>query len=286
MARREALVSLRALGHHGCMKNFRGKRVLITGAASGIGSLLAGGFAARGSHVFVTDRNLVGAESVAAELTARGQEASAHELDVTDVAQVSALARELGSLDVLVNNAGVVFGGAFAEVSLQSHLTTLRVNIEGVVVLTHTLLPLLLKAREPHIVNIASASGFIGLPYGSTYAASKWAVIGFSESLRLELIELHAEHVAVTTVCPGYIGTGMFSGVKSPIVMPMLTPESITDKILHGVENNAAFVKEPFIVKALDLLKAVAPVKVFDRATQLLGVTASMQPWKGHDRQS
>lgn len=266
------------------MKNFQDKRVLITGAASGIGKLLSEAFAARGAEVIVTDRDAQGAETLAKELTSRGQRARAFALDVTNIEQIQALARELGSLDGLINNAGVVFGGTFEDVPLERHLTTYRINIEGIVALTHAFLPLLLRSSEGHVVNIASASGYIGLPYGATYASSKWAVIGFSESLRLELMERGIKNVALTTVCPGYINTGMFAGVKSPFVMPVLTPDGIVEKIMQGVERNAAFVKEPFVIKTLDLLKGVSPRVVFEQAARFLGVSTSMQPWTGRTK--
>ncbi|MET0386229.1 MAG: SDR family NAD(P)-dependent oxidoreductase [Polyangiales bacterium] len=263
------------------MKQFRGKRVLVTGAASGIGRLLAEAFATRGSEVVVVDRDAAGADATARAIKERGQKALSRALDVTKLDEIAALERDLGAIDGLVNNAGVVFGGLFEQVPIEQHLNTYRVNVEGVVAMTHAFLPHLLRSDDGHIVNIASASGFIGLPYGSTYASSKWAVIGFSESLRVELSERGISNLPVTTVCPGYISTGMFAGVKTPGVMPMLTPERITAKIMEGVERNAAFVKEPFVVKTIDALKVIAPRVVFDQAAKLLGVTSSMQPWKG-----
>ena len=91
--------------------------------------------------------------------------------------------RDGGPIDVLVNNAGLVFGGAFLDVPLERHLTTYRVNTLGLVAMTHAFLPDLMAGRDGHVVNVASASGFIGLPFGATYASSKWAVLGFSELL-------------------------------------------------------------------------------------------------------
>jgi short-subunit dehydrogenase len=263
------------------MKTFRDKRVLITGAATGIGRLMSEAMAARGAEVFVTDVDAARAEDVAMKLRAEGKRASAHALDVTRIDQIQALEREIGRIDALVNNAGVVFGGTFREVPLDRHLMTMRVNIDGLIALTHTFLPHLLRSSDGHIVNIASASGYIGLPYGATYAASKWAVIGFSESLRLELRAQRVTNLAVTTVCPGYIGTGMFAGASAPFIMPLLAPERICAKIVEGVERNAAFVREPGIVKVLELLRGVTPRVLFDNAADILGISASMKAWKG-----
>jgi all-trans-retinol dehydrogenase (NAD+) len=267
------------------MKVFRGKTALITGAAGGIGRLMALAFAERGCDVVVADLRLDAAQAVADEVRTRGRRAFARALDVSDPEAVRALKRfveaEVGSIDVLVNNAGIVFGGPFEQVPLERHLHTYRVNVEGPVALTHAFFTDLLRSQDAHIVNIASASGFIGLPYGATYASSKWAVIGFSESIRLELAQRNARNVAVTTVCPGYIATGMFNGVRAPRLLPVLTPEGIVEKIMQGVESGAEFVKEPFAVKTLDFMRGVLPRKVFELGAQIMGVSSSMMSWQG-----
>ena len=130
-------------------------------------------------------------------------------------------------MDVLVNNAGIVHGGPFLDVPVERHLATYRVNVLGLVAVTHAFLPDLIASADSHLVNIASASGYIGLPHGSTYASSKWAVIGFSESLLLEL-ELHGHrHVHVTTVCPSYVTTGLFDGARAARTTSLLSPERL-----------------------------------------------------------
>ena len=106
-------------------------------------------------------------------------------------------------------------------------------------------------------------------------------MIGFSESLRLELIERDIKNMHVTTVCPSYINTGMFSGVKAPLFIPWLRPEFIVEKIIQGIEKNYPFVKEPFMVKWLDLFKGILPLKIFTIVNKFLGVSTSMANWKG-----
>ena len=108
-----------------------------------------------------------------------------------------------GPIEVLVNNAGTVFGGYFLDVPLDRHLTTLAVNLLGVVIVTHAFLPDLIDRPDAHLVNIASVAALRRRVRGSTYASSKWGVIGFSESIELELREQGNAHVHVTTVCPG-----------------------------------------------------------------------------------
>jgi all-trans-retinol dehydrogenase (NAD+) len=274
------------LAESSSMKTFRGKTALISGAAGGMGRLLALALAERGANVVVVDLRLDSVRAVAQEVAARGRRGFAHALDISDPEAVLALKRsvemEVGPVDILVNNAGVVHGGRFDEVPVERHLRTYRVNVEGLVLLTHAFFPHLLRSKEAHLVNVASASGFIGLPNGSTYASSKWAVIGFSESIRLELKQRGARHVGVTTVCPSYVSTGMFDGVRAPLLVPVLRPERVVAKIMRSIERGDTFVREPFAVKTLEFLRGVLPRNVFDFGTELLGVSSSMTSWKGH----
>jgi short-subunit dehydrogenase len=200
------------------MHTLDGKRVLITGAAAGIGRSMARRFAGQGAHLLLTDIDEAHLTEVGDELLAAGYQARAYPLDVSDCDQVRALVDVVhadgGQIDVLVNNAGVVFGGAFLDVPIEAHLTTLRVNALGPVMLTHAFLPDLISRQDSHLVNVASAAGYLPVPLITTYAASKWATLGFSESIQAELVALGHRHVHVTTVCPGYVSTGMFDGPR------------------------------------------------------------------------
>jgi all-trans-retinol dehydrogenase (NAD+) len=267
------------------VKTLRGKRVLITGGASGIGSALARRFAAEGTDLLLVDINAALLDAEVARLAASGASVRGHRLDVTDTEGIAHLREEVlrlgGPVDVLVNNAGLVFGGPFLDVPLDKHLLTFRVNTIGLVAMTHAFLPDLLRRPDAHVVNLASASGLIGLPYGSTYAASKWAVIGFSESLRLELEMLGHRHVAVTTVCPSYVATGLFEGVRAPRTTRLLTPDRLADLVVRSVLANRALVLTPWLVKVTPLLKGVLPARLFYSVAGLLGVNTSMTHWKG-----
>lgn len=269
------------------MKTFLNKNILITGAASGIGKLMAQTLAKRGAQIIVVDLNLAEAELVAQEIKKQGGKALALYANLGEVSTLSKCKSDLSALgiriDILINNAGIVFGGEFEKLSLEKHLLTFNVNVNGLVAMTHLFFDDLKKSSEAHIVNLASASGFIGLPYGSSYASSKWAVVGFSESLRLEVIERNLPNISVTTVCPSYISTGMFTGVKAPMLLPWLKPEVIVAKIIEGIEKKKPFVKEPFVVKYVDLLKGVLPLGIFTCANKLLGVSTSMTHWKGRN---
>jgi short-subunit dehydrogenase len=268
------------------MRTLSNRRVLITGAGRGIGRALALRFAREGADVVVTDIDLPAARTVAAEIEAAGGTAAAHPLDVTDADAVATLRDAIRSercpVHVLVNNAGTVHGGPFVEVPLERHLTTFRINVDGVVTVTRAFLADLIASDDGHLVNIASASGLIGLPFGSTYAASKWAVIGFSDSIRLELGLLGHRHVGVTAVCPSYVDTGLFEGARPPRTTRMLTPERLAGLTVRAVLHNRPYVRTPWLVKITPLLKGVLPTAWFDALGGAFGANRSMSGWTGH----
>lgn len=272
------------------MRVLRDKRVLITGGAAGIGRSLAEHFAARGARVVLLDINAHALETAVGALKRDGAQASGYQLDVTDrdairLVRARVLEQE-GPIDILINNAGIVFGGPFLEVPFEKHLRTFQINTLGLVAVTHAFLPDLVDRPEAHLVNMASASGLIGLPFGSTYAASKWAVIGFSESIRLEMSMLGHHHVSVTTVCPSYVSTGLFDGAQAPRTTSLLTPDELAGMVIRSVERNRNFVLTPWLVKVTPVLKGVLPTRVFDIVAWQFGATSSMSHWKGRSEEA
>ncbi|MBX3414520.1 MAG: SDR family NAD(P)-dependent oxidoreductase [Pirellulales bacterium] len=270
------------------MQSLRDKRVLITGAAGGIGSAIAKCLARAGASLLLADLQEERLAALADEIRTAGADCRTFALDVTRHESIVALRERVlaegGPIDVLVNNAGVVFGGAFQDVPLDRHLLTYQVNTLGVVAVAHVFLPDLISRSESHLVNIASASGFIGLPFGATYASSKWAVIGFSDSLRLELAELGHRQVGVTAVCPSYVDTGMFAGVKPPRTTKMLRPERLAALIEAAVRHRRAYVVAPRVAYLSPALKGLLPTGLFDRVGEWFGVNDSMRKWRGHGR--
>jgi short-subunit dehydrogenase len=267
------------------MKAWKGKRVLITGAAAGIGRALAERLGARGAALILTDRDEAPLAATADALRRAGAVAEHHVLDVTKGAAIlqvrDAIHARGGPVDVLINNAGVVFGGAFVDVPLQKHLDTFAVNVLGLVSVTHAFLADLAGRPEAHLVNVASAAGLTAVPLASTYASSKWAVIGFSESIRLELARQGHRHVHVTTVCPLYVSTGLFDGARPPLFTSMLTPAQLADEIVEGVERNQVFVRTPWLVKLVPFLNGVLPTGLADLLSTALGAAGSMEQWTG-----
>ncbi|MEM7581831.1 MAG: SDR family oxidoreductase [Acidobacteriota bacterium] len=264
------------------------KRVLITGAAQGLGQAMARGFASEGAEIVLTDLDGAALEAAREDLERSGARCRSYVLDVTDAEAIeevrASLHRDAGAIDLLINNAGVVFGGNFLDVPLNQHQLTYRVNVEGVVAMTHAFLPDIIASPRGHLVFIASASGYVGLPKGSTYASSKWAAIGFAESIRAELKQLGHRQVGVTTVCPTYINTGMFEGAEPPKTAKMLDADEIAAKVVDAVKRRRVWVREPWIVKVTPLLKHGLPTPLSDFLSDAFGASSSMDRWQGRDK--
>lgn len=251
------------------MTRFKESTVLVTGGARGIGKRIAARSLAEGARrVVLWDVDGDALAQTRAQLRTADATVDTAVVDLCDVEQIDAGARALaghgGSVDILFNNAGVVVGKSFAEHSSDEIERSIRVNVLGAMHTARAFLPGMIEARRGHIVNIASAAGLTPNPNMSIYAASKWAVLGWSESLRLELEALGSE-LKVTTVCPSYIDTGMFDGARAPRLTPILEPEVAVDRIIRAVESNKILLRTPFIVNLLPVLRGVLPTRVFDR---------------------
>lgn len=267
------------------MKTFLHKNILITGAGSGIGRKLALRLAEEKPVLILTDVNQEGLEETCEMAKKNASNVYLCKINVTDFEAIKELHSKLQemeiNIDMLINNAGVVFGGSLLNVPFEKHELTFKVNSIAPVAMTYVFLPDLIKSRDSHLVNIASASGLIGLPNGSTYSASKWAAIGFSESIRLELKYAGHSNIKVTTVCPSYVSTGMFNGVNAPLFTPIMTPDKLVEKIISGIKKGTEIILEPAMVKTIPFLKAFLPSPVLDVVSDLFGVTSGMKGWKG-----
>ncbi len=271
------------------MRDLNDKRVLLTGAGHGLGREMALAFAAAGAQVVVTDRAADRVEQTVEAVRHAGGRAVGYPLDITDNGMIGDVRRRLlaehGPPDLLINNAGIAHGGAFLDVPLEQHHATYRVNLLGPVAVTHAFLPDLIARPRAHLVNIASASGLIALPYATTYASSKWGVIGFTESIREELRLLGHRHVSVTVVCPSYIDTGMAAGVRVPLLSNMLRSEQVARLVLGAVRRRREVVLTPWLVKITPFSRGVLPPSWFRRTCDWLGITGSMRTWYGHNEE-
>jgi len=275
------------------MRNLKNKKVLVTGGARGIGQQIALEFAQQGSDIIICDLDKSFFDedhfkSNVKDILNLGVSCNGYVLDVTkydDILQTrEKILSDIGKIDILINNAGVVFGGKFLDISISQHRLTYDVNTQGIVNMLHIFLQDLIDRPQSHIVNIASASGFTALPGGTTYASSKAAVSSFSESLRLELKKDGNTHVGITIVSPAYVNTGMFDGVKEPTFIPMLTTKKLATKVVKAVRKNKLFVLEPAFIKFIPLMKATFPRFLYDFLGNILGGYHSMDFWKGHSK--
>jgi short-subunit dehydrogenase len=262
--------------------------ILITGGASGIGKQMGLRFLEKKcSKLVVWDIDEQQLEKLAEEWSELGYDVYPYLVDVANTTQVDEMASDvintLGKVDILVNNAGVVVGKDFAEHSAKDINDTFDINVKGMMQVTRNFIQPMIQTGSGHIVNIASAAGMIPNPRMSVYAASKWAVLGWSESLRLELEQLN-KGLRVTTVTPGYIDTGMFKGVKAPLLAPLLDPEEIVEEIMQGIMQNKIWVRAPKIVSMLPFLRGLLPTRLFDFTAQQLGVYSSMDEFTGRNK--
>jgi all-trans-retinol dehydrogenase (NAD+) len=278
------------------MKSARTKSVLVTGAAMGMGRLFAERAIAEGaSAVVLWDVDEPALDATLAELDGGPSEVSGYVVDVSDAEAVADTADmvldDLGRIDVLVNNAGIVRGNQyFWETDLQRDAKlTIDVNTLAPMYVAHAFLPAMIGAPgECRLLNLASAAGFTPNPRMAAYAASKWAVIGWSDSVRLELKQAGYHHVKVTTVCPYYTRTGMFEGAKSAPLLPILDPADVVDEAWKATLAGRPFVVLPKTVQLAEILKGVVPTEVRDfLADRVFGLYHTMDDFTGraeHDR--
>ncbi len=226
------------------MNELRGKVAVVTGAAGGIGGALAQRLRREGCRLALVDRNADGL------FEATG--VTAHAMDVSDARAWESLAnqvRELhGGADLLVNNAGVTIHGTFAEHSVEDIDRIVDVNLKGVLYGCRAFLPQLAARGKGHIVNVSSLAGRVAFPSQSTYTATKFAVRGFSASLRMELA---ASGIGVTAVLPGTVATtllqtsptydrAMTTKLATLMLRHGIKPDRVAERILRAVRDNEA----------------------------------------------
>ncbi len=261
------------------MTKFKSKKILVTGGCSGIGKIMARKALERGASVVVWDINQDSIDKTIAELSHLGT-IEGYKVDISQNQEVEATAKSVGTIDILINNAGIVVGKQFTEHSVAEIDRTLQINTLGAIYVTRAFIGAMVEQKSGHICNIASSAGMVGNPNMSLYAASKWAVVGWSDSLRLEMDKARTG-VKVTTIMPYYINTGMFDGVRSRI--PILKPEKAAERIIRSIERNTKMRTMPrYLLTLTRTLQGVLSVGAFDFvAGKIFGIYDSMSVFKG-----
>lgn len=246
---------------------FENANVLITGGASGIGKIMGRMALEKGAKCFIIwDINAAGIEAAREELSSYGK-VKGYVVNVADNDIVKEMyhktVQECGDIDILINCAGVITSNkTFDQQTSDEIIRTININTVAPMFVTRAVLPDMLRRNSGHLCTIASAGGMLSNPKMSVYAASKWGVIGWSDSVRIELQEMKSK-VRMTTVAPYYIKTGMFDGVKSRII-PILKPEYVAKKVIRAIERNKTFKGIPFGFHFIRFWQTVLPTRIFD----------------------
>jgi len=257
------------------------RRVLVTGAGRGLGAALSHELIESGARVIGIDLHAHLLSDLKHELKTENFTAFVGDIrDQNFRLEVRRFCEKEGGLDVLINNAGVVFGGEFSKVSEKDHSLTIEINLVALMNWTKDFLPLLINNQAGRLIQIASVSGLIGFPLAASYAASKWGVIGFSESLDLEL-RAQASPLKITVACPSYIQTPLFEGSKPPLFTRVLEPNQIAKRILAKAAKGKFFVVDPVFMRGVPILKALLPHEIWQGLMKLFGANAGMRGWTG-----
>ena len=265
------------------MSELKNKTILITGGASGIGKIMSRLSLARKAKVIIWDINTENIARTLKELSPLGNISA----DVVDVSKLEAieeaaqkLIKEHGNIDILINNAGIVVGRYFHEHSAKEIEKTLSINSSAPMHICNQFLKNMMEENTGHICNIASSASLVSNPKMSVYAASKWAIFAWSDSLRLEMKQLKKD-IKITTILPYYINTGMFDGVKSRI--PVLEAEAAALTIIKAIEKNKKIISIPgWIYRFTRFGQALMSVDVFDWfAGSIMGIYKTMEDFKG-----
>lgn len=267
----------------------KGSNVLITGGASGIGKIMGRMALEKGArNLIIWDINIAAIEAVKQEFKELGN-VYGYRVDVssndTVVNTYKRVLEDCGEVDILINCAGIVTSNkTFDQMSADEITRTININTLAPMFVAHAMLPGMLRRNRGHICTITSAGGMLSNPKMSVYAASKWGATGWSDSVRIELQEMKSE-VRITTVAPYYINTGMFDGVKSPII-PILKPEYVSRKVLRAIEKNKNFAGIPFGFHFIRFWQAFLPTRVFDFFFgKVFGIYHAMDQFTGRTKQ-
>lgn len=268
-------------------KNVSGKNILITGGGSGLGQLMAIEFARKNARIILWDINQSGMKETSDLIIKSGAAASkchCYTVDVSDRHQVKATAEkvlfECGDIDILINNAGVVSGMSFLTVPEEKVIKTMEVNALAHFWTCKAFYPRMLEKKSGHIVTVSSMAGFNGGRNLTDYCASKFAAVGFHESLWYESKVAGLDDIDFTLVAPFQIDTGMFAGASSNILAPV-KPKVATKHIVSAVLRRQEFVTIPTFLTYLGVLKFMIPYRALRHLNDVMGGDAFMEKFTG-----
>lgn len=263
---------------------------MITGGGGrspkSLGRLLAYRFADLGCKIVIWDLDQDSINEVVTEIHKRGGIAKGYKCDITNYREVYSVAdivrQEIGEVDVLINNAGIVSGKRILEAREASMEATMKVNAIAHFWTVKAFLPGMMKRNKGHIITIASAAGLVGSPGLVDYTASKFAAVGFHESLLAELAYSQARNIDLTCICPFFIDTGMFHGVKGTFFCPVLNADKVANRIIKAAKRRENIVTIPGWMQSTWLLRFFFDQTTFYKLLLSLGVLKGMDTFQGH----
>lgn len=266
-------------------KDLKGETVLITGGASGVGRLLAIKLAAVGCRVVICDLNDSGSEETVKLIKDCNGEAHFYHCDVANRQQVYRMARrikdELGSVSILINNAGIVNGKRLLDCPDHLIEKTFQVNVLSHFWTCKAFLPDMIANNHGHIVTIASVLGYTGINALSDYTSSKSALITFHEALYLELKKDGCTGIKTTLICPFHIKTNMFNGIDLRY-FPSLEVDYAVEEIIASIRSNEETVVIPRYFNLLLAFKSILPISVNSKLLEMMKASSAMDAFVGN----
>ena len=272
--------------------NLKNKLVLITGGAKGIGLATAQRILNEGGKVILWDFNEDDLNKTVNNFKEKGFDVFSQICDVTNKEQVysnaNIIKEKFGSLDILINNAGTVYTGYMLDRSDEELENLINVNFTSMIYTIRAFMPGMLEKNSGHIINISSASSMTGAPKLAVYAATKWAVAGLTESLRLEVQKMGKSGVRFSSIHPNFLKKGLFEGTKLNFLGQLLAPGVKShDAVAKVIVNRAIKLgfhspKVPWIMNQVVLLRALLPSSLLIKVSSLYGLYDMMDDYKGY----